>query len=657
MRRSQWKWMAALAMLCGTTARAVPNDNFKFCYSPAFAGWRNFLEPCIDGVIDGADLASCPPDNDGNSRAGKPETGWSNAFSYTFNTGVVVGGKPVNDVVIHALANSVPSMHLDLGVEVKNDKTFDDSDLVVFAFEFSGNRYGAVAIRPNANGIGALVPADPTRVEYYAASSLTVDGRPQWGPAGKAPNFITYAASSNGNACENAAAVNGACTWNVEVKIQVDAASPNNGSGNMPPPIRTYFGVSRVYHVGASITDSAAEEFAWPPTNPNGDDPLLFKDISNVPPPQDFGKATVNSTSGCNGLSFGPGDITVNPAPVVGHQSTLSVAVHNNSMDGTTGNPVPAGNVTAAFFHAHFGSQSFAAFDPAGNPSAATTIAAGTGTNPIVPGTTVLSTQWTPTAASDHECVLARISSTSNGVTIVNGGEFINTAVAAMSTATIAPVISMKGARPRAGGGPQKIRVTPQKRFQFAYADGSLPEIPAGTLVAQLDWLFFVARDTGRTITITQGPIPVVEPMPGYDTVFQHAMAPDFQKAFEGRHPKEVSIMSGRFATFEMSMAQRIRIANGLLAGIDEKPDPATFQVEAKGLTSVAGSKTVFAAEIPEGGELTVPTTATFNPDGKSGGGFLSCFSCLQTKNTPAFLFFTFAMIAVAGVFAYRRRP
>src|SRR5690349_11931163 len=127
MRRTHWKWIAAVAMLLsGKSARAVPNDNFKFCYSPAFAGWRNFLEPCIDGVIEGADLASCPPDNDGNSRAGKPETGWANAFSYTFNTGVISGGKPVNDVVVRALANSAPSLHLDLGVQVNNDKTFDD---------------------------------------------------------------------------------------------------------------------------------------------------------------------------------------------------------------------------------------------------------------------------------------------------------------------------------------------------------------------------------------------------------------------------------------------------------------------------------------------------------------------------------------------------
>lgn len=656
MRRSLWKWMAALAVLCGTSARSAPNDNFKFCYSPAFAGWRNFLEPCIDGVIEGADLASCPPDNDGNSRTGKPETGWANAFSYTFNTGVLVAGKPVNDVVVHGLANSVPGLHVDLGVQVNNDKTFDDEDLVVFAFQFSGNRYGAVAITPNAHGIGA-VPTDSSRVKYFAASGLTAGGRPQWGGATSGPNFVTYAATSNGNACETAGGVNGSCTWSVELQIKVDAASPNNGSGNMPPPIRSYFGVSRVYHVGSSITDTVAEEFAWPPSNPNGDEQLLFDDISGVPPPQDFGLATVNSTSGCNGLSFGPGDIGVSPAPKVGQLSTLSVAVHNNSMDGTTGNPVPAGNVTASFFHAHFGSHSFAGFDPAGNPSTATTIAAGTGTNPIVPGTTVLSTQWTPTTASDHECILARISSTSNGVTIVNGGEFINTAVAAMSTASITPVISMKGARSREGGGAQKIRVTPQKRFQFAYADGSLPEIPIGTLVAQLDWMFFVGRDTGRTIRIKQNPIPIVEPMPGYDTVFQHAMAADFQKAFEGRHQKEVEIMTGRFSTFEISMAQRIRIANGLLAGIDEKPDPATFEVQVKGLTPVAGNNAVLAAEIPEGGELTVPTTATFNADGKSGGGFLSCFSCLQTKNTPAFLFFTFAMIAVAGVFAYRRRP
>src|SRR5579859_7855010 len=112
MRRSV-HLMACVALLWGAPAGAspTPNDNFKFCYSPAYPAWRNFLIPCIDGVIDGNNLAGCPPDNGGHSTVGNPEQGWAPGFRYTINNG---GGQP--DVVFLALANgdiNAGTLHLD----------------------------------------------------------------------------------------------------------------------------------------------------------------------------------------------------------------------------------------------------------------------------------------------------------------------------------------------------------------------------------------------------------------------------------------------------------------------------------------------------------------------------------------------------------------
>ena len=292
-------------------------------------------------------------------------------------------------------------------------------------------------------------------------------------------------------------------------------------------------------------------------------------------------------------------------------------------------------------------SASFGGFQLIG-PSAVQTIPASSNGFP-------LTVQWNPTQASDHECLLCRLSSTANGTTFINAGEFINSAVAAMSTATLEPRLSMKGVRPRKGGGPQKVRLSTQARFQFAFADGKLAEIPAGTLVAQLDWVFLVAHDTGLTITILENPIPITEPLPSYSITLQHALLADFQKAFEERHQKELAVfLRERNAGGEGMGPIVYRRANEILARVEEKPNPADFKTEVKGVTPVANSGSMlYDVEIPEGGEIVVPTTGTY----VGGGGVCqSCWCCLQTKSTPAFAFISFGLIMFVGVFAYRRR-
>ena len=644
--------LACLALLASAHASALPNDNFKFCYSPAFAGWRNFLEPCIDGVIDGNNTATCPPDNGGGSTVGLPEQGWANGFRYTFNNGA--GATSAPDVVLLALAKpeTGTKQHIDLGIQVKNDLSFDNDDLIVVAFAFGGGKYGLLSLRPNQTNAG-IVPGMPqTAMKYFVGTGASDNVVPTWASAVTPPTSLAiWAGTSSGDThCLNADGA-GSCTWDVELRIELDSASTNTGAGAIPVPIRTYVGVSRVYHLNAGSTqDPVTDEFAWPPTNLNGDFQTMSDTEFGVPVPADWGKTFVGSTASCNGLSFGQGDLSISPSPQVGHVSNLTVKVHNNSIDGSTGTPIAANGVVAQFLHAPFGSSAFGSFQPAGGASAPTNI-------PASSAGTAITTQWTPTATSGHECVLCRLSSSSAGTTFINAGEFVNTSVAPLSSATVSPIISMAGSQPRQGGGPQKLRVASAMNFQFAYADGSLAEIPAGTLVAELNWRFLPSRDTGKTITISKAPIPILEPMPGYGISYQHALLPDFQKAFEARHTRELAVYMRTKAAnaVEVNQALMYKNVNNVLAGVDEKPDPKSFQVDVKGLTPIAAGNPIYTVEIPEGGQLTVPTSSSYS-DGPNPPVCTGCFCCLQTKSTPAFLLFTGTLMGLAGFFAHRKK-
>ncbi|HMF96398.1 MAG TPA: hypothetical protein VKE96_18985 [Vicinamibacterales bacterium] len=664
MSRMKRGYVAALA--CGAltvgyrVVAALPNDNYVLCYSPAFAGWRNFLEPCIDGVIEGANASNCPNDNEGNPTAGKPEEGWAPSFRYVFNRGVVdSNNQPVNDVVLLALAQgdaNAGTLHLDLGVQVKNDKTFDNEDLVVFVFQFNNNRFGAITINPISRNGGAVLPPQSTLVGYYTASTVGADGRPVWGGKISAPNFITYAATSSGDtACLNGTLGN--CNWNVEVRVNLDPNSTNSGSSNMPLPIRTYFAVSRVYHIGNSISDNATEEFAWPPTNPNSVEQLLYDNVTNAPPPEDWGPAVVNTTAGCKGIFFGPQDIIV-PALQVNVQSQLQVNVHSSAIDGATGNPMSV-DVQAQFLHAPFGSAAFGTFQQAGLPSSVTTVPGGSAGTPVT-------TFFTPSQASPHECILVTLSSTTAGATFINSGEFVNTAIAANPVGTIQPRISMVGVPPRADGSPtQRVVVGTQSRMQYAYADGGLAEIPAATLTAQLNWIFHVDRDTGRKITIVGTTMPVLDPLPSYGTTFQHPLTADFQTAFEQRHQQVFEPLCRRYEVAAATTTTCItelkarmqkdpmvaRTVNAVLANDGERPDLRDFGAEVKGLNPVPNTAgALYTADIPNGGQLVVSTSANY----QLGGKCLGCFCWFQSNATA--LIVTVLLLAVIGLIVYWRR-
>src|SRR5262249_44829514 len=148
-------------------------------------------------------------------------------------------GNPVNDVVLLALAQgdvNAGTLHLDLGVQVNNDKTFDEEDLIVFVFQFSNSQFGAITINPISRNGGAVNPGvlqvNSSLVGYYTASTVDANGKPVWGGKIGAPNFVTYAALSSGDMdCLNGKLGN--CDWNVEARVKLDPNSTNSGQSNM----------------------------------------------------------------------------------------------------------------------------------------------------------------------------------------------------------------------------------------------------------------------------------------------------------------------------------------------------------------------------------------------------------------------------------------
>jgi MYXO-CTERM domain-containing protein len=650
MTKATMASFAASATFLWLGARAgAANPKYQLCYSPTYAAWRNFPEPTIDGKIE-------------------DDQGWSNAFQYVSGTGALdINSKVLEDfrflASAHVNANATVD-HINLGFRVQNDKTFDNDDLIIIAFQFSASQFGAITLNPIATASGAVAGHPQTLVNYFTS---TTGASASWTSHGNGTDamgqnpWITWAATSGGDVnCTND--MIGNCHWDVEMRVNINAQSVNDGLAAMPPPIASYVGISRVYHVGASPTDGPTEEFGWPPLGPNGEDTRPYDNISGVPPPSEWGKSEVGSTSICGGISFSGADISAlstqlndpsnNPCsktvPQVGCLTTLTVNVHNNAKNAQTGDPQTFNDVQAEFLHAPFGGSSFGTFTSIGqSPKTAV---------PSQASATPLSLPWTPPAASGHECFLAKLSSSSlanGGVTFVNSGEFANMAILPLSEAKIAPHIGVKGLPAPAGGGPQHVRLTTQAYLQFAYADGSLPEIKAGTLVAQLRWVFLVSRDTGRTITIHEHRHEVMDPFSSYGLLLQHALSSDFQTGFEQRHAKLLAEFTSDNKTYYQSPEVRIRLLNAALANDPEKPALSDFPTNIDGVKPVANTGgQLLDVDVPVDGEVTLPTTVGYGAPTPNPGG--CCPGSSSSKTTPKVG--TLGLIVLVGAVVRRRR-
>ncbi len=403
--------MAMLVAAVGLGGRAEASDpNYKWCFSPAFAGWRNFPEPAIDGNVS-------------------TDQGWSNASSYTFNNGVAINGVNQPDVIVYALHNDQPSDHLVLGFQVKNDDTLESADTILVTFDYgaaANPRYGLLTLQPITDA-GAAATQGATTVNLAQYGTSMTGAAESWsglnGVGGS--GWIEWAATAtSGAGCGTVG--QGGCSWEAEVKLLLGKP----GGPNRPQSV--YLNVLRAQTSGVVVSRfDHVVEFPWPR------DQFVDNDVTGTPDPGKWGGALIDTTGSCRGVSLDPTDISASPLNSDGEiqpgvPTTLTAKIHNNSISGTDGSAKIANGVKATFLFAKYGSgctnNTFCPF---------TTIATTTATNVnpdssnSPPGPTTMSVVWqsppaVPAGDDGHRCILVTLDSASNDTQFINRGEFRN---------------------------------------------------------------------------------------------------------------------------------------------------------------------------------------------------------------------------------------
>lgn len=672
-------WLKSFAVVAALLpgANAWSAEHRTFCFSPAYAGWRGFPVPTIDGVIDFPQ-----------------EKGWAPAFKYVFGNGT-----PDPDVVVYGFFDNVNL--LEMGFTIRNDKTYDDTDQIAILFEYDDAtpKYGELIINPIAKDIAnqSGPPGSPGYAHYNTtdnADDATVGAHWTSGVTDPAWLKVQRVTTPDGvNSCagaENSLPLHPGtkCRWDVEISIDRSVAGA--------PPV---FQIKRMFvdvvRADRSSGSAQAVEFTWPQDITSAMNNYTFGDFDHfnqtgpgigpgTPPTAIWGPAKVNESTSCNGVWFrGMGatisDITSSGGNVFtqNQQVTLSAHIHNSSVDGATGTGMVAKSVSATFYHAPFGMTGFnnfiqippvAASANPKNPTDPLDIAydGPTDFNTVSAGTQ-LKVDWKPTtlcpatcpappASCDcdtgHQCMLVMLTSTVNNTSFVNQAEFQNMWINPASRFDDgAAVISVKGQPVPQGATRQRLQIASTQSVQFSFADGSIG-IPGGTLTSQLTWLFHGARFTGRYLTIKGVKHEVWTPLASYGYIVQHPLPTDVQKAFEERHANLVGPLHDGRPTPE-----RISAVNHELRSDADKPDPASWRVEmpkisnARVVPNTQGQ--VLELELPIDGTTRAATTVVFDERGGGGGG--GC--CPPSgKTTPSRVGSLGLGILVGAVVLRRRR-
>ncbi|HEX8112937.1 MAG TPA: hypothetical protein VF516_34635 [Kofleriaceae bacterium] len=697
MRSDKWLKVLMGTMVLLPSANAWSAENRTFCFSPAFDAWRNFPAPTIDGVIDFPD-----------------EKGWAPAFKYVFNNGT-----PDPDVVLYGYSDN--ASRLAMGVTVRNDTTYDDTDAIVMLFDFGpsdgdGPRYGELIIHPLFGNItdqsgelprenlgsGGQVYSNIYASYFTTNNADNPDPNATWTSNPAVGTWLTVARKTtpDGTACAQGANHGTKCRWDVELLI--DTVAPG-----APPVMSAQKIFVDVFRADRSAAGIPTLQFTWPQNLQDakknyvvGAPAGLSKFNAGVagqagtPPTSIWGTVAVNTSTSCHGVWFrGMGnaisDITIDTGTITwglpsfnqNQTVTLDAHIHNSTVDGSTGKPIAATNVSATFYHAPFGMSGFNHFFLIpNNPGNSNDPDVKNPTDPrkvdndgaIDPATTANGTEfklkWTPTTKcdpqnpsnspancdTDHQCMLVMLSSPDNDTTFVNQAEFQNMwGNATASTFNGSARISVKGEPPPTGGGPQHVRLHGTRTLQFAYSDGS-NGIPSGTLTSQLKWLFHGARFTGDHITIKGIDHEVWVPVSSYGYLVQHELGLDVQNSFEQRHADLAKRIHGSGADGRPSPSV-IREVNNALAVDPEQPPPSSWDLHVSGGPGVSvGPDDVVDLELPLDGETmlhTVAVSTTTKPR-------IECFHCFGSSGsatTPSKVG-TLGVLALIGLVAYRRR-
>ena len=550
LRTASRDYLALIVTLVLTTLWCTRTEaqrpNYSWSFSPAYAAWRNFPEPVIDGNIDSA----FPGD-----------IGWSSAFKYVFNNGT---GVP--DVVVLARAKDD---YIDLGVQVKNDPSWDLTDTIVIAFGWKSSpgtgppdTFARIHVQPLLAGGVNMNPLSTYWTGTGGNNAVT------WANQQNNVTWLEQATTTGGNPNPG-----GNKTWDTEIRMHL-------GTTKLPvpkqQPLSFYFNLVRA-ESGSSLP-LGATEFPWPSDKAGRTaltDPGIIKiSIQNTPAPQDWGKGIIDSTANCFGINFSQSDISSVPQYLIANQAaTLKAVLHNNMVDGQSGVGKAANKVDVTFFKAPYGMSGFNNWSQLGLITLSTIPYDGPGLGGA-PGT-VAQIPWTPTTAdllggmAGHNCIRVQLSSTEEATAFVNQGEFNNMWVHLTSKFISEPVLQVKGLpKPPGGGNTRRIHIDVTKSPQFAYADAKLPNIRPGTLTAQLTCSFIGSFETELFCDVGTNRHYLNGSLASYGYVLQHPLSKATHASFEQWQGSALDLLYGAYRLRELT-----------LAGLDQPPYTNRTQV------------------------------------------------------------------------------
>jgi hypothetical protein len=465
--------------------------NYKLCYTQVVGLpiTNPNQPPTIDGVV-----------------ANDP--GWHQAFRYVFNNGT-----PSSNAVQGIRDNSF----LYMSVEVNNDATYDNSDLIVLTLSpaHGGNPADdrRLHIYPNNTGVQKGVGSAPRQVDYWVNSST-------WNtPTATSP----LPAGTDIKVSNSGAPDSGNVTWVVEIKLPL-AAYDIPATGNFG----LFFDIMAVNGNTHTVTENY-----WP--NEAGNLIGAFVDTS-TPSVATWGNGTQDPGATCFGVSLNPGnstDITSNhsqtqiDAVSVPNSNIFTATPHNNSVD-RNGSPIAANGITVKFSIANFGlGSNWTPIPTAPNPVGPQSIAAG-GTGSFS------STAWNitdPTLINNYkahpdQCILVEMDSTSPGVTFVNKSVKRNMWVQTASEVVKPAQIDAKGFdAPPAGQAEQMFDLVLTKRQEVIQRnpDAAAAGRTNNQIFSRLTWIANGCRHTGKFLEIQKQKYEICEDAGAFGSIVEHS--------------------------------------------------------------------------------------------------------------------------------------
>jgi hypothetical protein len=510
--------LVAVWLLAFCEAANAQLANYKLCYTQVVGLpiTNPNQPPTIDGVV-----------------ANDP--GWHQAFRYVFNNGT-----PSSNAVQGIRDNSF----LYMSVEVNNDATYDNSDLIVLTLSPSHGANAAddrrLHIYPNNTGVQKGVGSNARQIDYWVNSSTwNTPSATSSLPAGTVIHVSNSGAPDSGNV-----------TWVVEIKLPL-AAYNIPAAGNFG----LYFDIMTVNGNTSTVTENF-----WP--NEGGNSIGVFTD-TNTPAVATWGNGTQDPAATCFGVSLNPGnssDITSNhsqtqiDAVSTPNSNIFTATPHNNSVD-HNGNPIAAPGVTAKFSIANFGlGSNWTPIPTAPNPVGPQTIAAsGTGS--------FSTTSWNitdPTLINNYkahpdQCILVELDSTSPNVTFVNKSVKRNMWVKTASEVVAPAQIDAKGfGAPPAGQAEQQFDLVLSKRQEVIQSNPNT--IAAGgdrnRVFSRLTWIANGCRHTGRFVQIQKEKYEICEDAGAFGSILEHSgvqAVGDWITALEGKGVNRVGNLKNTY--------------------------------------------------------------------------------------------------------------